>query len=552
MKNDITKYSRMLWVIFATVYIAAAAVANALSGYAQAVLVKEPKSGIVRIGTNAFIGANETAKGVFVLNGNAVIDGKVEENAMIIRGDAQINGEVLGDVISAFGSVSVGESARIRGNIVLLSSRAKIAPGAEIGGNKIDVDFGKLFPPAIGGLFDYIRYGVLMLRPFPPQVKAVWGIAILWLILSVVLALIFPRAILGCMAAIQNRPVSSFLIGLIGLCLIAPLLMMLLALSVVGVFVIPFVILAIIIAMIFGVIAMYCVIGYRLGRLSGGEGVVSPVVALLIGFVLTTLLYMLPVIGLISYGVITMIGFGAALISAVEGIFKETSGSLKAAKETTAPQGEIVKQGQKQTEPCGAAGAVQVNAAGMSQQAEAEKPIQEVSKEVGSGAGVRPEEQVSAVQQTAIAGEPPIIQGEERRVLEKPPIDYSAMPRVGFWRRFVATLIDLCLFAILFVIFHEFGWILWMVYHFVMWGINGATVGDIVMRIKIVKEDGAPIDWKVALIRTLASLLSAVPLFIGFFWAGWFSEKKAWHDYIAGTIVVKLPAGSVKGVYLNH
>jgi uncharacterized RDD family membrane protein YckC len=32
-------------------------------------------------------------------------------------------------------------------------------------------------------------------------------------------------------------------------------------------------------------------------------------------------------------------------------------------------------------------------------------------------------------------------------------------------------------------------------------------------------------------------------LFLGFFWAGWTREKTAWHDLIAGTVIVRMPRG---------
>jgi uncharacterized RDD family membrane protein YckC len=48
----------------------------------------------------------------------------------------------------------------------------------------------------------------------------------------------------------------------------------------------------------------------------------------------------------------------------------------------------------------------------------------------------------------------------------------------------------------------------------------------------------------VAFVRSLASLFSLIALGLGFFWAGWSREKRAWHDLIAGTLVVQLPRGT--------
>ena len=61
--------------------------------------------------------------------------------------------------------------------------------------------------------------------------------------------------------------------------------------------------------------------------------------------------------------------------------------------------------------------------------------------------------------------------------------------------------------------------------------------------IKVVRLNGAPVNFAVALVRSLSSFFSALVLFLGFFWAGWDREKQAWHDKIAGTLVVRVPKG---------
>jgi uncharacterized RDD family membrane protein YckC len=76
-----------------------------------------------------------------------------------------------------------------------------------------------------------------------------------------------------------------------------------------------------------------------------------------------------------------------------------------------------------------------------------------------------------------------------------------------------------------------------------MWSWKGTTIGGVVFGLRIVRRDGRPIDFAVALLRSLASFFSALVVFVGFFWAGWNREKQSWHDLIAGTIVIKVPKG---------
>jgi uncharacterized RDD family membrane protein YckC len=74
-----------------------------------------------------------------------------------------------------------------------------------------------------------------------------------------------------------------------------------------------------------------------------------------------------------------------------------------------------------------------------------------------------------------------------------------------------------------------------------MWAWKGMTVGGVVLRLQVVRQDGGPLTFLVALVRALAAAFSAVVLFLGFFWIAWDNDKQGWHDKIAGTVVVRLP-----------
>jgi uncharacterized RDD family membrane protein YckC len=68
---------------------------------------------------------------------------------------------------------------------------------------------------------------------------------------------------------------------------------------------------------------------------------------------------------------------------------------------------------------------------------------------------------------------------------------------------------------------------------------NGQTPGKSVMRIRVVRKDGAPLSWTDSLVRCgIGYTLSGVFL-IGFFWALLDAERQGFHDKIANTVVVK-------------
>ena len=117
--------------------------------------------------------------------------------------------------------------------------------------------------------------------------------------------------------------------------------------------------------------------------------------------------------------------------------------------------------------------------------------------------------------------------------------DPALWPRVGFWRRLGASLLDFCLLLIVLVPLKKVWLLLWLTYHVIFWATKGTTFGGMVMGLRIVREDGRPLTWGVALVRAMSALLSALALGLGFLWVAWSREKRAWHDRLAGTMVVK-------------
>jgi uncharacterized RDD family membrane protein YckC len=83
------------------------------------------------------------------------------------------------------------------------------------------------------------------------------------------------------------------------------------------------------------------------------------------------------------------------------------------------------------------------------------------------------------------------------------------------------------------------------IYAAVMWKMKGATIGGIVFGLQVVRLDDKPIEWETAIVRTLGCFLSAIALGLGFFWIAFDSEKQAWHDKIAGTVVVRVKGKSL-------
>ncbi len=67
----------------------------------------------------------------------------------------------------------------------------------------------------------------------------------------------------------------------------------------------------------------------------------------------------------------------------------------------------------------------------------------------------------------------------------------------------------------------------------------GATPGKMIFKLKVITPDGGGISWGRAIGRYFAKYLSGITLMIGYIMAAFDSEKRALHDYIAGTRVIR-------------
>jgi uncharacterized RDD family membrane protein YckC len=78
-------------------------------------------------------------------------------------------------------------------------------------------------------------------------------------------------------------------------------------------------------------------------------------------------------------------------------------------------------------------------------------------------------------------------------------------------------------------------------YYTFFWSLVGFTPGKALLGLKVVRKDGARVSFGRALLRFFAYWISMLPLFLGFFWVLWDSNRQGWHDKIAGTQVLYNP-----------
>jgi uncharacterized RDD family membrane protein YckC len=96
----------------------------------------------------------------------------------------------------------------------------------------------------------------------------------------------------------------------------------------------------------------------------------------------------------------------------------------------------------------------------------------------------------------------------------------NAAPLVSF-----LTVAWLALATMYFVVFH---------------GMEGKTIGKWLFRLRVVGANGAPISYRRALLRWIATAGLGVASFgLAVLWVLWQREKRAWHDFLARTWVIR-------------
>jgi uncharacterized RDD family membrane protein YckC len=67
----------------------------------------------------------------------------------------------------------------------------------------------------------------------------------------------------------------------------------------------------------------------------------------------------------------------------------------------------------------------------------------------------------------------------------------------------------------------------------------GQTFGKMALKIKVVNEDGTPLDYRKAFLRWLGYFLCDLTFYIGYLWAAFDHRKQGLHDKVCRTVVVR-------------
>jgi hypothetical protein len=240
------------------------------------------------------------------------------DDAVAIGGSLTIEGKVNGDAVAVGGSLVVEPGAEIRGDAVSIGGQLQIKEGAVVHGEQVGVGI----PIPIGSLFSEKEDGEIGLAlPF-----ALSGLAgtfaafsflgfllrsVLLFVLALVVVLLAPKRVERVRGYLTEHTGRSILAGAVMLFSFVPLII-LLAVTIIGLPLIPVAIIALMVLMVVGLAALLTWVGYKIPLFKSRK---TQLIALAIGVVLIMLINLIPVAGPLFLFLASFAAAGAALLS---------------------------------------------------------------------------------------------------------------------------------------------------------------------------------------------------------------------------------------------
>ncbi|MFA5265617.1 MAG: RDD family protein [Opitutaceae bacterium] len=480
--------------------------------------------------------------------GENKISGKVGGDAVAVFGNLTVNGEVNGDAVAVFGNMALGPKAKVNGECVNVFGHVTRDPLAEVGNIQEVMSFAML-----GSLGSWLQNCILRGRLlwFGPGLSWAWIFAGAHLLFYFFLALILRKPTERCVDTLVERPGMSIFAALLGI-ILPPLVIVLLAITGIGAVLIPFFVIFLFGASFFGRTVMHAWIGRPITRLFGPGPFSHIAFAVLVGGIVISLLYCVPVVAFMVHALLGIIGFGVVILA----IFT----SIKREKKSTPAAPAAVPPVPTPAVPAPAAPmavAPMVSPIAPLPSDAAFPPAAPLGQPPVSPAGFafEPAAQPPVVQPISAAAPRYLpLAAAPAPSTTAAPVVASSLPRASFWIRMGALLIDVILVCLLMKCINtvlpsrieiHFGpglFFFMALYGALMWKLRGTTIGGIICKLQIVRTDDRPLDWATCIVRSLGCVLSAFVVGLGFIWIAIDDNRESWHDKIAGSAVVRLPA----------
>jgi cytoskeletal protein CcmA (bactofilin family) len=251
------------------------------------------------------VGLNESAAvagGLVAAGGRVRLAAPVGKDAKIAAGSVLVSGPINGNLEAVTGDVRLTSKAAVSGDLIYWSQRrASITQGAKVGGVVTRKTMPEFSRPRVGTLLGALA-GVVLLAKLVSVVST--------LILGLLLVYVFPRYTQSTVSTLRQRPWASLGVGVVAL-VATPVAAGMLLITVLGVplalMVTALYLMALYLARVFVIVW----IGTALVAWRGRE--VRPVLGLMIGLFVYSLLTLIPFIGGVVTLLVILFGLGASL-----------------------------------------------------------------------------------------------------------------------------------------------------------------------------------------------------------------------------------------------
>jgi uncharacterized RDD family membrane protein YckC len=451
---------------------------------------------VLRIGQDYTLPASDSAREIVVIFGDASIEGRVDRNVVVVFGNARLAGTAVidGSLVVVGGSAVAAEGARVYEDLFVGGGTFEAPPGFVPNGQQVVIGTAWL-GGRLRAIVPWLTRGLLWGRPIVPDLPWVWAIVGIFFVVYLLLNVLFDRPVRASAAVLSEKPLSAFMVGLLVLLLAGPVCL-LLAVSVIGIAVVPFVMCALFVAAILGKIAVSRWIGMSAVP-EEPDNRLHSLRSFIIGSIVIVLAYMVPILGFVTWTLSGMFGLGAASLAFIRAYRRENPAPPRAVPEPVpAPVTAVVPP------------VAQYQAA----------PLEQADTPVVTVTGPR-------------------------------VADVVTLPHAAFLDRLTAFALDVFLVLIAVQIFSWTNdddsarafFVALLGYHIAFWTWKGTTVGGIICQLRVIRVDGTPLRFVDALVRGLSAIFSLAAFGLGALWILKDPERQAWHDRIAGTYVVKVP-----------
>jgi hypothetical protein len=256
--------------------------------------------------------ARAAADDVVSLSKSVTIDHATSGNVVVLGGSATIEQPVDGDVVVFGGDVTIRDQGRVNGDVVCLGGTVEGGAGRITGDVFVRSAESALVAGAPRGVLAMLLMAVKL------------TLLLVWFLVTVIVSLAAGREVRQTSIEIRSSPLHTFAVGLVGYTsfILTAVLFSTLIPFFVGVPMLIVLAVFAIFAKVFGTIAVFHAVGTLIAgaktreQLEARRFLRGDLAMTAIGLLLLGALRMIPVVGTILWGVASLFGVGAALVTA--------------------------------------------------------------------------------------------------------------------------------------------------------------------------------------------------------------------------------------------